>query len=453
MRKVVAATITAAGLVAAGCTASTPSSDEGPVEPSPSGSSPAGSGPISLRFAVYGDKALVASYVDLADAFTKKNPQVRIKVDHTRSAATANADLDTEFAAGTAPDVFLLGAGELPRMVEAGRVQPVDALLEERDVDFGDGYQRDGLEAFSGESALQCMPNEVSPVVVYYNAELLNLRALVEAGDEPLSARTGWSFTQFATAARRIAKGRTIGLHIEPDLDALAPFIWSAGGDLVDDLEAPTSLTLSGGDAPEALAEVLALVRDTGVAPTQRQLARQGAVDLFEQGRLGMILGTRQLTPGFRDAEGLRFEVFPIPSLGSFRTISSITGYCMSSETEHVEAAADFIAFAVGRQGATITSLSGYVVPSNVEVVQSPAFIQPDQQPRNSFVFSEAVQLANETPLVAEWPRVVRETHPLIDRMFYAPVIDLEALLAKIDAQSQTILAPDVPPAETPEVE
>ncbi|HZJ07979.1 MAG TPA: extracellular solute-binding protein [Nocardioidaceae bacterium] len=450
----VAATIAAAVcLVAAGCTGSAPGADEDPLEPSPSGSSPAGSGPISLRFAVYGDRALVASYVDLAEAFTRKNPQVRIKVEHTRSAATATADLDREFAERTAPDVFLLGTEELPRMVAADRVQPVDALLEEREVDFGDAYQRDGLEAFSGESALQCMPSDVSPAVVYYNTALLNLRALVEEGDEPLSARTGWSFTQFATAARRIAKGSTIGLHIEPDPEALAPFIWSGGGDLVDDLDAPTSLALSDGDAPGALAEVLALIRDTGVAPTRVQLARQGAVDLFEQGRLGMIIGTRQLTPGFRDAEGLSFEVFPIPSLGSFRTISTITGYCMSSETEHVEAAADFIAFAVGRQGATITSLSGYVVPSNVEVVQSPAFSQPDQQPRNFFVFSEAVRLANETPLVPEWPRVVRESRPFIDRMFYAPVIDLETLLAKIDAQSQAILAPEVPPEETPEVE
>ena len=42
-------------------------------------------------------------------------------------------------------------------------------------MDFGDGYTRNGLEAFSADAALQCMPTDVSPLVVYYNPRLIEL--------------------------------------------------------------------------------------------------------------------------------------------------------------------------------------------------------------------------------------------------------------------------------------
>ena len=42
-------------------------------------------------------------------------------------------------------------------------------------MDFGDGYTRNGLEAFSVDAALQCMPLDVSPLVVYFNPRLIEL--------------------------------------------------------------------------------------------------------------------------------------------------------------------------------------------------------------------------------------------------------------------------------------
>lgn len=413
------------------------------ASPSPSATSSAASGEASLRFAVYGNREVVKVYQDLAEAFTENNPQVTIEVEQADDRSQARQQLERSFEQSDPPDVFLADRDHLPALVNDERIQPVDVLLEERGVDFGDGYQRDGLAALSAESALQCMPNNVSPLVVYYNEDLLDFSWLVEQGDdEPVTARDGWTWEQFSVAARRIARGQVKGVYLEPDLETLAPFVWSAGGDLVDDLEVPTSLTLSSSDSLGALEEVLSLVRDPEVTPSRQELKSTDAVTRFQQGRLGMILGTRALTPKLRETANLDFDVLPIPSLGIPRTTSEITGYCISSQTEHVDAAADFIAFAVGRKGAAITSESGHIVPSNVKVAHSPAFTQPNRQPENAFLFTEGVRRADETPFVAQWPEVVQDTRPMIERMFYATVIDLEALLTRIDARSQVILAP-----------
>ncbi len=441
VRKMVAATAGAALVLAAvGCT--TTNAENPPDASSPTKSATDAKDPITLRFAVFGEPETLTAYDDLARAFTKNHPNVKVVVDHAPNAQTAMTNLESGFPSGHSPDVFLVDHGELPTLTAKGYVQPVDDLLEDRHVDFGDGYQRDGLEAFSASAALQCMPHDVSPLVVYYNKDLVDLRSLVDEGDEPLTAEEGWTWEEFTRAARKASRGKVNGVHIEPALEYIAPLIWSGGGDIVDDSQEPTTLTLSEGDSRAALEQVLALVRDPQVTPTRRELERSDAVSRFKSGKLAMIVGTRALTPLLREGESASFDVMPLPSLGRFRTVAHMTGYCISSETEHVEAAADFLAFAVGREGATITATPGYVVPSNLEVAHSPAFIQPGRQPESSFVFNDGVRRADSMPFVEAWPAAERSVRPMLQRLFYAPVIDLDSLLEEIDTKSQNLLAP-----------
>jgi multiple sugar transport system substrate-binding protein len=448
-RLVGVATVATLCTVTAGCTSGGGPDPASSPSPSVSLSTAAGTKPVSLDFGVYGTEQQLEAYADMAAAFTKNNPNVTITLERAPDAAAAMANLERRSERGDPPDVFLMEHDALPALMQEQRIQPVDALLEERRIDFGDGYQRDALEAFSADSSLQCMPHDVSPLVVYYNQDLLNLRTLAEDPDDAPTAEDGWTWEEFAQAARQMSRGRTKGVYIAPKLEELAPFIWSGGGDLVDDLTAPTTLTLSEEASREALEEVLTLIRDPLVTPTRAELNRQDAVDLFKRGRIGMLLGTRALVPQLRDADGLDFEVMPLPSLGPYRTITQMSGYCISADTKQLQAAADFLAFAVGREGATLTTIAGYTVPANLQVAHSPAFTQPGQQPENSFVYNEGVRRAEPTPFVREWPEVLVETRPFLERMFYAPLIgDLEVLLEEIDVASQSVLAPEVPPVE-----
>lgn len=436
-------------LAAAGCTADLVDDPAESPSPSPS-TSPSGSpGPVNLRFAVFGEKDEIAAYDAVATAYTELNPHVTITLEAAFTADAATEKLETDFEQGKAPDIFVTDHGALPQLVEDERVEPVSELLEEREVDFGDGYQRDALVAFSHDAELQCMPHDVSPLVVYYNEKLVDFETLTDPEEDQINAEDGWTFEEFTAAAQQATRqpdGQTAkGFYLEPSLESLAPFIWSSGGDLTDDPQTPTTLTLSDGDTREALELVLDVVRDPLLTPTQEELARQDAATRFERGRLGMILGTRDLTPRFRQAEGLDFEVMPLPRLGTFRTISAMSGYCISAESANIAAAADFLAFAAGEEGSTIMARSGYTVPTNLQVLNSPAFTNPAQQPVNSFIFSEAVRRTEPVPFVPAWSSVLQEIRPLMQRLFYAPVIDLDMLLEEIDMRSQTVLPPEEP--------
>jgi multiple sugar transport system substrate-binding protein len=436
-----------AGATLTSCTGTSPPEPQ----PTPSSSAHHQQRPVTLRFAVYGDPAAVASYQKIATTYTEAHPKVTIRVSHTRDAASAERRLATQLQDRDAPDLFLVDRQALPGLVAAGDVRPVAELLEARHVQFGDDFQRIGLEGFSADSALQCMPNDVSPLVVFYNTRLLRFRALVPPGQPAPTPDLGWTWDQFTAAAEMLTGGGVKGVYAPPDLGTLLPLVRSAGADLVDSARTPTTLTFADGGARSALERVLTLLRNPRLSPTPGELRTQGAVSRFEHGRIGMLIGTRALVPRLRTAHGLSFDVFPLPSLGSAQTTVQMTGLCISPDSAHVPATADFLAYAVGAHGAAINAASDEVVPANLDALHSSSFSQPGTQPSHVDVFELSARTASAAPFTPKWPAVLAGTRSLVRRLFYAPVVNLDRLLPRIDRVSRPILSVPTPsPSSSP---
>lgn len=312
---------------------------------------------------------------------------------------------------------------------------------------FGDNYQRIGLEAFAGDSALQCMPNEVSPYVVYYNKRLVVPRTFGLPGETPPSPERGWRWDQFVAAAKSASKDGVKGLYLPPRLSTLIPLVRSAGSDVMDDDRLPTTLTFADESTRPVLEEILSVARDPNITPNARQLARQDAVTRFEKGRLAMMVGTRALVPRLREKVDLHFDVFPLPNLGRARTLADMTGYCVAKDTEHLPETIDFLDYASGDDASKTLASSGAVVPANLAALHSPQFLDPSRFPRDSVVFDAVIRRADPMPGAQGWPDVVSQTQPFMDRMFYSPVLDLDSLLPRVDEVSSGLLVPPTPSA------
>lgn len=449
MRRAFLGALAALALCAAGCTSPSRAGDSTPAPSTRAASpSPSAATPVTLRFSVYGDPATVAAYRRLARSYTRLHPNVTIRLQHAPDAAAARARRED----GAAPDVFLAEHAEVPALAAAHAVQPVDELLEQRGVLFGDNFQRLGLEAFSADTALQCMPHDVSPLVVYYNKRLVRPRTLPAGDLGPVTRENGWSWQQFALAARRASSGRTYGFFLPPTLEALLPLVRSAGADLVDDGRSPSRLTVTDGGTRAALGRILDVVREPGLVPPD--VDTDGAVDLFTRGRLGMLVGTRAVLPRLREAASLRFDVYPLPSLGTPRTVADMSGYCISAQSRHVPEAADFLAYASGPQGAEITAAAGGIVPANLQALHSEAFLEPGEQPRHATVYVDALRRADALPFSAQWPELEDREQPLLERLYAAPpappLSATDPLLARMQRRSVRVLAlpsPSSPPS------
>jgi multiple sugar transport system substrate-binding protein len=429
---------------AAGC------SDEGETpEPAPSSapSASVSSSPTAsdepLALSVYGVPPALAAYRDAANAFSRDSA-VPVEVETHPNAAAAAEDVMSQLRGqGPAPDVFLLGHDFLPAMIATDRLQHVDQALEERGLQFGDGYQRVGLTAFSAEDVLQCMPVDTSPRVLFVNQEQVRPRDLAIRG-VPLPEQRQWDWEAFEAAARVIAREHQgqkgfHAVHLPVDMEVLTALVRSAGGDVVDDVDQPTTLMLGSDEAREVIQAYLGLGRVGSVALSDQEAARRSALERFGDGELAMMVGTRADVPALRES-GVPFDVMPLPSFASPRTVADIAGLCVDRRSDRLEDALDLVAFLAGDQGSTVLARSGAVVPANLDVAFSPVFAQRGQRPRSVQVFGSALARSGYMPFSTAWHDVASRVEQALSRMAaggrdLAPL--LERRLPQIDERSQ----------------
>ena len=434
--------------VTATLTACTGDSSSSPTPPPETSSAPttSPSAPVDLSFGVFGSADEVAAYSTMAKNFDSVNDGAEVTVEHWRGHAGLRRAVEK---GEPLPDVFLVSRRDLRWYLEQQLTRPVDTLLDERGVDFGDVYSRDALTAFSLDNRLQCMPYGVAPQVVYYNADLVDFERMVARGfdvpGEP-GDRRRWNWEQFVTAAKfaaRPGKG-TKGVSVEPTLPGIAPFVYSGGGDLFDDDSDPTSLAFNGEGSQSALQTVLQLFRDPKVTLTEEELADSSPLTWFEQGKLGMIVGTRALVPQLRKVPALNWNVIAIPSIESGATTGEITALCISESAESPATSADFMVYATSTDAVAEVVRRGYLQPANQEVAFGDAFLQPDEDPLAATVFNESLGRMVIPPLLDTWDQLDEVVAPYLEQLFYgAPILDLAAVTAEIDAASQPILSPE----------
>lgn len=423
-------------------------------EPTPPPTTSAAPTPGTLTFGVFGRPAEVSAYQDTVDAWNSQADRPQVELTSWPDRAAMRSDLE---GGAAVPDVFLASRTDLRWLIDNDYNQPVDELLDERGVAFGDDYSRDAMQAFSAENRLQCMPFGVAPTVIYYNKQLVDFEKMRNRElDAPAEDATSWSFDQFAAAAEFASRParNAKGVHIAPTLAGLAPFIESGGGSVFDDATDPTSLAFSSDDSRSALERTLELLRNPQVTLDNAQLRKASALTWFTRGRLGMIAGTRELVPALRKVDGLEFDVMPMPRLDGSATVGDVTGLCLAADTEAAPYAADFMVHEISPESVSALARTGYLDPANVAVALSDDFLQPGQEPENAAIFNSSVRSMTFAPLIDGLGKLEATVEPDLEQLVYGVgVLDLDAVTERIDEESRTVLDPDAAsesPSESP---
>lgn len=433
-----AALVLAAALVA-GC-----ESNPGAVPPPQDVAGPRTAVDRTLTFGVFGPDEEVNAYRSLVSVYNSLYDAAEMEVE---AYSSRREFMQTVRETGEVPDVFLAPGSDLMWLEDEGVLQPVDQLLVERGVDFGDLYSRDSVLAFSAESRLQCMPVGISPMVMFYNTELVDFDAMERRGlPVPGEERVTWNFEAFTAAAEFASRParRTKGIYVEPSLGGLAPWIYAADGQVFDSQAAPTRLTFSDEATQAALATLLPVLRDPRLTLTPEQLERRSPVEWFERGRLAMLPGHRSLVPRLRMQEGLQFDVIQLPSVERTATTAEVTGMCVSAETGNLPAAADFLVHMANSVSVRRVASEGYLVPANLEVAFSNDFVQPGRAPDHPQAFTNAIRSVVLAPLLADEPGLEVAVGDELEELLLAPVLtDLVELSSRIDRESRLVLDPE----------
>jgi multiple sugar transport system substrate-binding protein len=440
-RRIVVSLALVVGAAVAGCTGD--DNDPGPVRPSTTGAV----SKVNLTFGVWGAKKETEAYQAVVDTYNATNDGSNVKI----KAYGTHDDLMAALDSGDVPDVFLVSRGDLADLQERELTQPIGDLLDDRNVDFGDGYSRPALEAFAGDRKLQCMPYGISPMVIYYNTKLVDFPAMADRGldvptvdDEDLSKRPTWTLEQFQAAAAYASRPRRgiAGFYVAPTLRGLAPFIYSGGGQIFDNDDEPTSLAFSSDDTKSALEKVLPLLRDPKLSLSAEMLSEKTPLEWFREGRLGMIAGFRDLVPELRPTGVLDFDIMPMPVVDDAATIGDLTGICISRDTADVGASADFLVNFISTESVSAVAAAGYLSPANTKVALSDAFLQVGRAPVHARVFNDSIRNMRIPPILSNFADLEAAVTEPLKQLMEVEVPDLDLLTELIDEASQTVLAP-----------
>jgi multiple sugar transport system substrate-binding protein len=366
----------------------------------------------SISFQLTGDPEEIVVYESLVESFKKDFPDVDVKMIPLADKDDHLAKIATSASGGNTPDVFLVNFREYSQFVESGAIEPIGPRLEDLDMDLTDYYEPP-VDAFTYDDELQCMPQNVSSLAVYYNKALFK-KAGLDAPEE------GWSWEDFRQTAIELNGNGIRGVGIEPNVIRLAPFVWSNGGEIVDDPENPTTFTLDDPAAREALEFFVQLAREDQVIPTEKEIAAAEDLEsMFAGGKLGMLLTSRRDTPEFREVVELDWDVASLPVAEQRANILHSDAYCVASDSDALDAAFAFVQFATTERGQTITALGGRTVPSLKSVANSGAFLNPAEAPKNSQIFLDATEGMRATPVLPTWPEIESITEEYLTRAFY----------------------------------
>ncbi len=372
-----------------------------------------------------GNAEEIAGYRSLVAAFEEANTDIRVTLSPVATQDELMARLTTSFAGGKAPDVFLMNYRRYGQFAAQKAIEPVQSYLDGSKVLNEKDLSPRALDAFRFDGdALTCLPQNMSSLVVYYNAGLF-----AKAG-VPLP-KPGWSWADFLTTARALTRDETYGAGVAPSIARIAPFVWSAGGELVDAPDQPTALTFTGNAATrKALDWFLDLQLVHHVVPPDAEEQSESSEARFLRGGLGMYLNSRVAVPTLRTIKGFEWDAAPLPVApgGAPASILHSDAYCMSAGRPDHTDAWRFIEFAMGVAGQEILAESGRTVPSRLDVANSPAFLAGNQPPRSANIFLDAEPYLRTTPRTANWSRVERETDKLLEEVFYGRVPREEGL-------------------------
>jgi multiple sugar transport system substrate-binding protein len=372
-----------------------------------------------VSFMVFGDPEEIQAYRDVIAAYENEQPDVDVKMIEASDRDDLIARLSTSFAGGTPPDLFLLNYRFYGQFAARGVLEPIEDRVDDSDLFEQDDFYEEAMSAFRFNDELTCLPQNISSLVVYYNKDLFQKAGVAEP-------KEGWKWDDMVAAAKKLTKdsdgdgkAEVYGLGIEASLIRLAPFVWSAGGELVDDDENPTHFTLDSDEAELALERLLQLHVVDKVTPSEEEVEAEDDETRFQNGRMAMVLSSRRSTPTFRTIQNFDWDVAALPQHAEQAGILHSDAYCLTKASDNKDAAWSFMEFALGPEGAPIVAKSGRTVPSLKEVAESEAFLDPTAKPANSQVFLDTIPVIRQVPSISTWPQIEDASEPILEEAYY----------------------------------
>lgn len=285
------------------------------------------------------------------EKFQAKYPDVEVQLE---SVPQGYGDkLLTQFAAGDAPDVFQVGDGDVAKFASQGVLEPLDPYINgDNPLDF-DVFYPAVAAIGQNEGQTYLLTKDYSPLVLFYNKTLFDA-----AGVEYPQA--DWTWEDMLTKAQELTKadGSQWGIQLPNSWGdwlwtrGIMPMVYSNGGDFISE-DGTTTQGILNSEANVATVQwYVDLFKTEKVAPTKDDVASLSGVDLFQTGKVAMLITGRWPLSTYKADPKLNFGTMMLPMGEQHANAICWAGFAMYSGSENKDTAWAFLKFIGAEEGA-----------------------------------------------------------------------------------------------------
>ncbi|MBQ8619136.1 MAG: sugar ABC transporter substrate-binding protein [Clostridia bacterium] len=286
--------------------------------------------PVTITYAHFsGAGAQEETLKKMIAVFEEKNPDIKIDLQIT-GYDDYFTKLATTVGGNNAPDVFEMNMENYLAYMLRGACADLTGLVD------ASSYSEGTMAAVSSDGKLYAVPMSFSTCVLIYNKALFDQAGIAYPNDS-------WTWADVQVAAEAIkALGDDIwGIYQPITYNEFYKSVKGNGGSLLN--EDYTAFTVNSPENVAVLEAMVKRVRGEGhVQPTAEEMAGRGDWDLFQEGKLGMIITGIWAFPTFTEKCSFDWDIIVEPGYATKSTFFFANVNCVSPSSEKKEAAAKF---------------------------------------------------------------------------------------------------------------
>lgn len=377
-------------------------------------------GKIILKYATGDAGPAVEVQEEIVKEFNKSQDKIEVKLETYGSAF--DQKLAAAIGANNAPDIVKMW--NFPAYYKS--LVPLNAYIDKLE-DKNDFYSTLFNYANMNDK-IYGMPIGFSTRAIHYNKDLVE-KAGVEIKDN-------WTMADLKEAAKKITKDDKYGLYFyyNPDPYALESFLWSNGGEWLNDKGAPVINSSNNKEVIKYLHDMLYKDKVAFAANYGDDFGQA-----FSSGKYGFAEMGRWFISAINDA-GTKLGIAPMPGFKDGNGMSAVHAAFLSvtSSSKNPEAAWEFIKFYTSKE--SIKKLEKIEMPVRQSVAKEIGLLD-NPQIKPFYTMLEKSE-AKKPSLVKspKWPEVNTEIAAGLEAIFAQPNADVNKILDDVQKKAEEIL-------------
>lgn len=425
------------GLLAGCGGGAAPKQDPQPPAAQPAQAQPAQQQPaqkVTLRWFMWtGSEPERNAWEELAADVTKKYPNIEIKFE-TDSFANFWPKLQTMIAGGQTPDIIGLQSLRSATFASRGGYLPLDEFIKnDKDLNFDD-FNKGIINGLSYNGKIYALPYDFGPHIVYYNKTLFDKAGVKPPGED-------WTWDDFLSIAKQMTReidGKQVyGYGPVAIADQYMDWLWSNGGDYIDDSLSKSLLTKP--ETVEAIQWYADLIHKHKVAlpisdPGNTQYHREA----FYAGRAAMVIDGPWNFVNVRSKlkDEWDIQVLPKGKAGRIAYLAG-SGFGISPNTKYKNEAWLAVKTITSPESLTKLAKAGRAYPARKSALVG--FYNPQILPKNQQVVDKQAASGRPPNTNATWEEAQQLIKRELDKTVLAnqPAADV---LKALDPQLQALV-------------